>query len=413
MSKLTTYKLSAGSIPIGRDVNITGQHLYVEDGTTVKFEFKDFYDKRNRINIPIYIPNEHYYELYNWTQTGITFNYFAEQDFFSATNYLYSGYYSTIDRPAITANHKVESFNPFKIKKLNNKWTILSSNDFYPDIPAALYFEDAGTNAAIEDITTWTNLSAGNNDPGLVAKRFREGNNLSKIFADYGDGTTESVPLSFCNKLLNPFDNRYDPVTGFGTPAFYVPKEPWSHTYSSFNNSVSSAAKFEFVYENGYKINYNFAVYKSNPNLLDDNISVVGAQSFHSEEDSTLLQMNDEEGTIINAIQTDKIDTSDSSGSGILWLYLTNYADTFYNGSYPNSFVHVATASNNFKSNDGDTQNQVLTALTIDDKLAKSLTEYSGLSGSSQVIAGILFNGVNKKFDESINFNEFSEYLNN
>ena len=410
--KTTTYKISAGSIPTHGNVKITGQHLYVENDTQVLFDVKEFYDRRRRFNIPVYIPTEKYYEFYNWTQNGINQTYFAESDYYSATNYLYSGYYNTVDKTALSAEHKVEYFNPFKIEKHGSKWTLLSSNNYVDGGDKVFLFQDTGTNTSIDDITNWTNLSGGNNAPGKFAVKTRKGNSLSKIIADYGDGSTEVLDLSFSNKLLNPFDGRYNTVSGFGTPIFYTPKEPWYHTYNTFNNSISSPASIKLYYENGYYIDYEFAVYKSNENLLDEDVKVIESQSFYSEDNSTLINLLDKQGNIINAIQTDKIDSADSSGTDLLWGYLTYYADTFYNGDYASSLVNIATAANLFTYN-GETSNQAITAIKFDNKMVKEITRQIGLSSMGEFNTGVVFNGLNQKLGEAFNFNEFSSYLNN
>ena len=68
----------------------------------------------------------------------------------------------------------------------------------------------------------------------------------------------ESVDLSFKNENFNTDDDRYSANSNWGIPAFYVPKDNWSHTYKSFSNSISGLGSFKFYYDNGKYLDYRF-----------------------------------------------------------------------------------------------------------------------------------------------------------
>ena len=230
----------------------------------------------------------------------------------------------------------------------------------------------------------------------------RKGNTLIKVLADYGAGTTELVSLSFKNENFNTDDDRYSSNNNWGTPAFYVPKNDWSHTYKTFSNSISGLGSFKFYYDNGKYLDYKFNIFKSNINLVDKSIKGLESQSFFSKEKGTLINAVDKLGNIINIVQTDNIDKGDSNGADVYYSNIRKYRDDNYS-TLGLSAVFV-----------GIYDSTVSESITLPEQVqftqdfTNTVTGYIGLSSNAEFASTSIFNSLHKNLNENVNFNEFS-----
>jgi|TARA_R100000482_G_scaffold124939_1_gene80141 hypothetical protein len=443
---ITTYNLSAGSMPFTSDIVQNGYRLFLNDETEVSFNVRN---PDSTFNVPIFSPEDVYVELYGWnvgtSKSPVQGSYFLSAGktgnpissttitlsapIYTQTNHLVNGSYSTSYNQDITGTNfnaangygiePSELVNPSELPTA--RWYIVYREPNLPRTePPTLLF---GTNTSISNLLSgvplnrltspndWETLSgAGGAVAGSLIEKTRPANTLYKIIADYGDSTIETVDLSSGNyNLLPDSDERYDTL---GNPFFYFPNN-WKHRYTTFSSKVSSTLNFKFKYENGYDLDFNFILYKSNKSLIDDGIVVLDSQSFHSKEDGTLMNITDRQGTLINAIQTNNIDTSDSNGSDVLYLYLTLKADSERKNEYFSTFVDIATAANFIPYTSENTVNQLISTIPFNRQFTELVCDSTGLSSAAAFVAGTVFNGLNKRIGEVINFNDFRSFINN
>ena len=411
--KTRILNLSAGSIPLYEDINVIGDEIIIRSEDLVKFSI---FDSNNNYNIPLSIPSESYLQLTGWLSSGMNTGFFTPDNgsvnSYEATNYLFNGYYSSTKNTSLTAEK--DSYNGFSIEKqADNKWAIIfrdSSNVFLPH-----YCWIGNSTNSPELVTNWVRLSGAGTVAlsGNIALSSRPANSLYKINADYGDGISENLPLSFFNANLNERDLRYDSVTGAyrdGT-LFYIPTDGWSHKYNSFSNTISTQGLIEFKYTNNKKINYYYTLYKSNKNLVDSNALIIESQSFTDNNTNVLLNAIDKDGTVTNLVQSSELDSSDSNGSDVYYNYLRLFTDTYHKGNFASSLVHIATASNYFVNNNNLTQLNILSSIKLNQIFTTTATQYIGLTSAGAFASAAIFSGVNKKLNDVINFNEFSTLI--
>ena len=393
-----TFNISAGSYPENNNIIESGNKLYINEDTQIFFDVKDA--NTNLYNIPLFIPDEEYVSLSGWFPTSLNTNfYYVSSGLYSATNYLYNGYYESRNRAGYPEDG-------LRIELINGRWNILYRNSNNNNEPIFYYSEATESGVEVQDVS-WIQLSGGVAAPGNLVMRTRQGNTLIKVLADYGDGTTESVDLSFKNENFNTDDDRYSANSNWGIPAFYVPKDNWSHTYKSFSNSISGLGSFKFYYDNGKYLDYRFNIFKSNINLVDKSIKGLESQSFFSKEKGTLINTVDKLGNIINVVQTDNVDKGDSTGADAYYSNIRKYRDDNYSTSGL-SAVFVAIY-------DGT----VSESITLPEEIkftpdfTTTMTGYIGLSSNAEFASTSIFNGLHKNLNENVNFNEFSNYINN
>ena len=394
-----TFNISAGSYPEDNNILESGNKLYIDEDTQIFFNVKDA--NTNLYNIPLFIPDERYVSLNSWFPTSLNTNfYYVSSGLYSATNYLYNGYYESRNRAGYPEDG-------LRIELIDGRWNILYRNSNNNNEPIFYYYDAAGTpKVNVEDVS-WTQLSGGVAAPGNLVINSRKGNTLIKVLADYGDGTTELVSLSFKNENLNTDDDRYSSNNNWCTPAFYVPKNDWSHTYKTFSNSISGLGSFKFYYDNGKYLDYKFNIFKSNINLVDKSIKGLESQSFFSKEKGTLINAVDKLGNIINIVQTDNIDKGDSNGADVYYSNIRKYRDDNYS-TLGLSAVFV-----------GIYDGTVSESITLPEQVqftqdfTNTVTGYIGLSSNAEFASTSIFNSLHKNLNENVNFNEFSNYINN